>query len=57
MWTPDQQRITPQARRAAQHPGHETAPMVIALPSGRVNRIPRMNEKPGETGIPVISQA
>jgi hypothetical protein len=22
-WTPDQQRTTPQARRAAQHPGHE----------------------------------
>jgi hypothetical protein len=23
-WTPDQQRTTPQARRAAQHPGNAT---------------------------------
>src|SRR6267378_3243783 len=28
-WAPDQQRTTPQARRAAQHPGNE----IVALPA------------------------
>src|SRR5450631_950574 len=33
-WTPDQQRTTPQVRRAAQHPGNASAP-AMRLPSMR----------------------
>jgi hypothetical protein len=53
-WALDQQRTTPQVRRAAQHTGHEIASMVIVLRNGRVNRIPRARENRCGTGVLVI---
>src|SRR5229473_725404 len=51
-WTPDQQRTTPQARRAAQHPGNGGVPSTVPRVPDAVQRSSRCSAEPGPIQTP-----
>jgi hypothetical protein len=60
-WEPHGPRISSASKTRvnalmAQHPGHETAPMVIVPRNGRVNRIPYTSGNRRETWLSAFSR-